>query len=600
MRWPFGRSSRPADGSATPARGAADRIAADRAHDPWRSLPPIRRAIGDPPTVAPVRPFAASLATRQAPDLALAALGHEVSPLGSAGIVVGHAAPAGAVHSGRLELPVQRYSVEGPANVPETAGWSSFEADGPVPEAAAAGSLALAVEAAAGRQPAVVQRLVASEPALTTSTATILPAAPAGTFDLRPAGPPSISRSAGRSLPAVQPTAIQPSPAALRPAAQELPARRPTLGQARRLGLGVPFQSTGEPAIQRSASPGAPLISGIDQAVPTSGPAMTGGRLPAARPAGAEVGQSVGAIREQPGPLAAEPADLRPPNRPAELTVVRPISIQRVSSSALLSATPGQLAAARALGASDGPVVGVGPGLTASTTRLEPASRERGSSEPVEAAATSLGERRDVALGPPVARDSALSGLPILASSAGSLLQASASPEPHRRAATQLDRAVPASAPVVARSVADVALVLGGAVRPDAAGAASFDRVRRPEQPGPIVMRSTASARSATGEIASPPAAAPPVPAAALQRVVEVNEVNIPSTATDPASGAGPSGGPADAQAGQSGAGAGASPVDRDRELDDLARRLYGRIRSRLSAELLADRERSGRITDLR
>ena len=90
------------------------------------------------------------------------------------------------------------------------------------------------------------------------------------------------------------------------------------------------------------------------------------------------------------------------------------------------------------------------------------------------------------------------------------------------------------------------------------------------------------------------------MPDAALQRVVEVNEVNVPSTATDPASRAGPSGGPADAQAGQPGAGAGAAPVDRDRELDDLARRLYGRIRSRLSAELLADRERSGMITDLR
>ncbi|MGH2463953.1 MAG: hypothetical protein ACRDGI_00685 [Candidatus Limnocylindrales bacterium] len=43
-----------------------------------------------------------------------------------------------------------------------------------------------------------------------------------------------------------------------------------------------------------------------------------------------------------------------------------------------------------------------------------------------------------------------------------------------------------------------------------------------------------------------------------------------------------------------------ASRADRERELDELARRLYGRIRSRLASELLADRERAGLLVDLR
>jgi hypothetical protein len=37
-----------------------------------------------------------------------------------------------------------------------------------------------------------------------------------------------------------------------------------------------------------------------------------------------------------------------------------------------------------------------------------------------------------------------------------------------------------------------------------------------------------------------------------------------------------------------------------DKELDDLARQLYDRLRSRLRMELLVDRERAGLITDLR
>lgn len=49
------------------------------------------------------------------------------------------------------------------------------------------------------------------------------------------------------------------------------------------------------------------------------------------------------------------------------------------------------------------------------------------------------------------------------------------------------------------------------------------------------------------------------------------------------------------------GGGAGGGAIGgSDKDLDELARRLYDRFRGRLSRELLADRERAGLLTDLR
>jgi hypothetical protein len=57
------------------------------------------------------------------------------------------------------------------------------------------------------------------------------------------------------------------------------------------------------------------------------------------------------------------------------------------------------------------------------------------------------------------------------------------------------------------------------------------------------------------------------------------------STTSSPASAASSAGSPA---------GAGAKVGHSERELDDLARQLFGRIRTRLRADLLHDREASG------
>ncbi len=62
--------------------------------------------------------------------------------------------------------------------------------------------------------------------------------------------------------------------------------------------------------------------------------------------------------------------------------------------------------------------------------------------------------------------------------------------------------------------------------------------------------------------------------------------------------GGGDAGGGGGGSAGAGGGGGGGVPTG-DKELDELARRLYDRLRSRLRQELLVDRERSGLLSDL-
>ncbi|MCJ7709823.1 MAG: hypothetical protein MUQ32_03235 [Chloroflexi bacterium] len=79
--------------------------------------------------------------------------------------------------------------------------------------------------------------------------------------------------------------------------------------------------------------------------------------------------------------------------------------------------------------------------------------------------------------------------------------------------------------------------------------------------------------------------AAPPVNLAPLQRAEDATSV-APTAGADPASGAagGASGAPGSPSA--------------EKELDDLARRLYDRIGLRLRHELLVERERAGALVD--
>ncbi|HLY14928.1 MAG TPA: hypothetical protein VKR24_11310, partial [Candidatus Limnocylindrales bacterium] len=110
-----------------------------------------------------------------------------------------------------------------------------------------------------------------------------------------------------------------------------------------------------------------------------------------------------------------------------------------------------------------------------------------------------------------------------------------------------------------------------------------------------------AAGSSPAEQLSSLGASGSPAGAPAVQRAVEVRELVI----TTQADNRGPAGEPAGGSSPGSpttpaAAGAPPSIADRDRELDELARRLYGRIRTKLAAELLADRERAGLLVDLR
>jgi hypothetical protein len=98
---------------------------------------------------------------------------------------------------------------------------------------------------------------------------------------------------------------------------------------------------------------------------------------------------------------------------------------------------------------------------------------------------------------------------------------------------------------------------------------------------------------ASTGPIAAGPAAAGPGavehpaaagrgPSTAVQRQAETGAVESAAGGADAPAAGGP-------------AGAGGN---RDQDMDELARKLYGRIRERLGAELLADRERAGLLVD--
>lgn len=583
MRWPFGRSSRPDAGSPSPASAGGERLPVDRPRDAWRSLPAVQRAIGAPPTVAPAKPFAASLATRQAPGLALAQLGHEVSPLASAGIVVGLAAPAGAALSGRVDLLVQRLAAQALPEAAESPGWSSFESSGSGLEAVSADAGGRQLPAAMDGPAMVAQRVA---PSMTSSIATSLPAALAGTFDLRPATPGAVPFAAGPVLASVAPTATEPVPGTSIPVGNDLPARRPTLGQARRLGLGVPLSASSEHAIQRVALPGAARAAPAGSA--TSASSATGQPIVMPGAASSAPGRAGGAPagdRPDPAPSAGwsgteTPGQARPtaPGERPAWTVVHPTSIQR-----LAPALPGGPADPDRPGR---PIGAATIGSAGPSDRGTPSGAQRGGDEPAGRAGTRPDELGDPGPTIQLLVDAPLGGLPIRVTSAGSLLEPASLGESRGPGALPADRPLPGPEPVAARAIASQGP--GPEPRP------------RPEAGGPAVMRIVASARPPTAVMDAAPGPGRATLLPPVQRAVEVNEVPIHPNGADPSAGGDGANGSSGGQGQPAGLGSAAASPDKDRELDDLARRLYGRIRSRLSAELLADRERGGVITDLR
>ncbi|HEY2888952.1 MAG TPA: hypothetical protein VGJ17_10070 [Candidatus Limnocylindrales bacterium] len=578
----------------------AGRPAAERPRDAWRSLPAVQRTVGDPPVVAPAAPFAGALATRQPAGLALAPLGHEVSSLATPGLLIGVASSAQAAVSGRVDLPLQRHEVA-PAPDQEQP-WSSF--DGPM-ETSGPGPARRAPDGELAPAPAAaIQHLAAPAPLLTSAATAEVRAAPPGRFDLRPgAAAAATSVASAPALPVVQRTAAVVTPdsnapkAASQPAPAAAPARRPTLGEARRLGLGAPLRSASELNVQRSPAtpPGSQPAVRQPVLAHVPGDATTASR-------DLVVGDGGGPAITVPDQLPAEPDTIAP----LELTVVQPLSVERRASFPRLDLQRSIAVAGAEVGEPAAPLPAT-PGVTVSAaSQAGPADPDlpvvaRRAHETSGSVATL--ESSAPAGSPP--RTAPVGGSPIRTTSSGWLLRQPA-PDQAMPGRESGPAPAPSGGPVVARSLSDGARVHhghldnshadrartgAGSGHPMAAQLAALGITVQREPAGPVAPLRSAADGPAMEPGSSGTAGATVVP---LQRAVEIGEMQVTSTA------AGGQSGSASASSEASGSPAPGSRADRERELDELARRLYGRIRSRLASELLADRERAGLLVDLR
>lgn len=154
------------------------------------------------------------------------------------------------------------------------------------------------------------------------------------------------------------------------------------------------------------------------------------------------------------------------------------------------------------------------------------------------------------------------------------------------------DAAVPTVLPPVGFTPRLSALRVGPAVGRSAGRPAGDTAAAREAAPGPSAAADgPASSPAAMALVARSVTESAPVTLAPLQRADAGEEAPPPGASPEgvPGAGAAPGGGPA----------AGASPgAGGDKELDELARKLYDRIGMRLRREMLVERERAGALVD--
>jgi hypothetical protein len=260
LSWPFRRQSEPTSdrdsGSPGDARVAEPSTSVPRpgAADGWASLPPIDRVIADPPLVAPTRSFLADApGVRPMPPI-VEPLGHDVSRMAPAGLVIApvHAVPTLTSRVDLVPRPgaqgrgqVQRSAID--AHSETTVGAAATAARPTTDEGSVAATLARGIED--GPSPAdeleragrptrhlgiVPANSVARPPDRPLTTASVQTDRQAGA-----AARPSVARSAHgpASMPGV------PLPRASSPG---------TAAQATRPGFGAPLASTPPTAVRSS------------------------------------------------------------------------------------------------------------------------------------------------------------------------------------------------------------------------------------------------------------------------------------------------------------------------------------------------------------
>ena len=228
--WPFQRKVE------APAAEGPRPVPAPVIRRDWAGLPPIQRIVGAHPLTAPSDQFSDDLATHQDPSVTTDTMGHQVSADAPPGLVLALARPT-TRSDGPAMIPRPRVQRTVAGAVTESGEWDGDEA---APDPVRPTPFPTSAPAAIARELPVV----ATEPPIQRLTS------------LAPgADPAPIAAVAQRSRAMPTPTAATAPAATNEPfEAAPIPAQRLTLGQARRLGLGAPIKQVPHPAIPQRAS----------------------------------------------------------------------------------------------------------------------------------------------------------------------------------------------------------------------------------------------------------------------------------------------------------------------------------------------------------
>lgn len=604
MRLPFGLGRRSSSGSGASAAGdsgsgsvtsPAGAAAPSRA---WAHLPPIQRTTGDMPLVAAPRSFAGELPGTNALPPIVQPLGHEVSALATPGLVVARTRANPAAPARSLPAPVQRRAarsgsrpaqaaapVAAPSPAPEIVE-HSHEAPPPAPVVSPIRSMPT-ISRSAVRVPdrPLTSAATAARPATLQRSASPASAAPgaAPAAPLPPATGGGMRRSkAPIATPTVSRQAAAPAPSAPAPALPTLPPG-PT-----RAGLGEPMTSL--PASARPVTAPGPVIA----RQPTTGrmPLASGLRRPLQRVASDDDELSITSVSPAAAPLVAQRSPTASGRSLPHLPVVG--SAARPSSAGELGAQPAS-ALHVASAAEIRPIAAANPIRTSLDLQRD--------------AADDLDDGPDDSLPSPwwrPAGGSASAGLP---ASTGASAAVQRSPVAGFSAA---------AAPSGSRSVAPPATTATGSAHVQRSASGSRSSLPALTLPPAVVARSAASAAGPEAAPAAqsraivagpvvqtmpaspiPPATAPfhglGSPGASVQREGNVSIApQQPGTDAPAGAGIGP--------AGPAGAGGPSGPASSggrsERDLDELAQALFGRIRTRLRSDLIHDREAKGLTFD--
>ena len=594
----------------------------------WVGLPPIQRLIGAHPLTAPSDQFSDDLATHHDPSLSSEAMGHQVSADAPAGLVLALARPT-TRSDGPAMIPRPRVQRRAVGAAAESGEWDGDEA---APEPARPTPIPASAVGATRELPVVtpeppVQRLISLPP-----NAEPVPVAPTRQGLRAVPTPMTISRQAEDSA---------------EPSGPLTPRR--TLGQSRRLGLGAPIARVPDRTVQRAATDSAPDHRSLEgeasvqaahsplPAIPQGGRELLGltqpGRVPldlakaanvpmdspmgtrqTATPSVQLTPDSFPAASDEPRldmPLARRPVVEGPSSEPAlspadehAIGPAAPSGWPVQTSSAAVSepitdSTPMERRTESDLPlATDRPPASSTGAATASLP-LVPESRLRGSTAPAAPVPTTAGTLPLVSARP-------LTATPTLQRFAHTILPQRTEQQPSPSAS---DEGAPAPALTLPQSRTHEPVSVGeewlasGASEGFGSHAPMRDaeaRVWSPATSLPLAPSRAVGIQRAVGDSDGMPTDAQPEPSAPVVQASWYDSIAAEASGLGSTAATSSAAGGAIASAGSAVASFVGSHNSAEQDMDELAGKLYDRIRTRLKSELLVDRERAGFLTDLR